>query len=211
MSRALRVLARRVLGVRRVPTYYLPWLTRPGLECALVLHNVEARFKAGWNEGPFPLEVIQYGADGGVVRRRRVELRDNMDTIELPVEPVADGCGFVSVACDRLLSNPCVTLTDGHDYTATHGRGEFVEHYPLHARLLLALLGRLLAAIGHTLPAFVRDQYVYLGAESRSHVLLLNLSTVTNRVRLVASGDGASAAARLVALPPLGARLVNVA
>ena len=59
MHRALRTLARRLLGVRRTPAYYLPWITRPGLECALVLHNVEARFKPGWNEGPFELTAEQ--------------------------------------------------------------------------------------------------------------------------------------------------------
>ena len=45
----LRKLAKRVLGVQRQPTYYLPWLTRPHLQCALVLSNVESRFKVGYN------------------------------------------------------------------------------------------------------------------------------------------------------------------
>ena len=47
MATSLRGLAQRLLGVRRTPTYYLPWLTRPGLECVLLLNNVEARLKAG--------------------------------------------------------------------------------------------------------------------------------------------------------------------
>ncbi|HET7875261.1 MAG TPA: hypothetical protein VFN71_07025 [Methylomirabilota bacterium] len=68
MANSLRALARRLLGVTRVPTYYLPWLTRPGLECTLVLHNVEARFKPGYNEGPFAVSVTQYDADSAVVR-----------------------------------------------------------------------------------------------------------------------------------------------
>jgi hypothetical protein len=61
-------------------------------------------------------------------------------------------------------------------------------------------------------PAFVRDQYVYVGPEASSHLLLLNLSNVTNRVRVAAAaGDGASLGAALVALPPCGARLFDVA
>jgi hypothetical protein len=55
----IRVLARRVLGVERVPTYFLPWLTRPGLACSVLLSNVEARFKSGHNAGPFPVVVTR--------------------------------------------------------------------------------------------------------------------------------------------------------
>ena len=43
----LRSLARRVLGVTRESTYYLPWLTRPGLECVVLVNNIESRFTSG--------------------------------------------------------------------------------------------------------------------------------------------------------------------
>jgi hypothetical protein len=208
MASSLRALARRLLGVERTPTYYLPWLTRPGLACTLVLHNVEARFKAGHNVGPFPVTAVQHDADGAVVRRYQVEVRDSTDTVELDLEPTADGCGFVTVAGERLHSDHFVTLSDGRDYSATHGRGEFVERYPLRARAALAVLGRLLALAGRTIPAFARDQYLYAGTDSRSHLLVMNLSNVTNRIR-VRVGDGV--ATRLVALAPMGSRLLDVA
>jgi len=54
------------------------------------------------------------------------------------------------------------------------------------------------------------DQYAYAGPDGRSHLLLLNLSNVTNRIRVVAHRDGARARTRLVAVPPLGARLLDV-
>jgi len=62
MTRHVRSLARRVFGVTRPRTYYLPWIIRPGLECALVLSNVEARFKPELSAGPFPVDVVQYDA-----------------------------------------------------------------------------------------------------------------------------------------------------
>src|SRR5689334_9953057 len=43
----LRSLARRALGVRRTSTHYLPWLTRPGLECVVLVNNIESRFTSG--------------------------------------------------------------------------------------------------------------------------------------------------------------------
>jgi hypothetical protein len=210
MAHPLRSLARRMLGVSRVPTYYLPWLTRPGLECALVLHNVEARFKPGWNEGPFPVSVIQYDADGTVVRRFEARLRDSTDAVELPLEPTAGGCGFATVSGQRMHSDLYVTLSDGHDYTATHGRGEFVEHYPAWTSALMAVLGGALAVFGRTISAFARDQYVYLGPDSRSHLLLMNLSNVTNRIRVTAFRDRVRLGSRLVTLRPVGSRLVDV-
>jgi hypothetical protein len=210
MANPLRALARRVLGVTRTSTYYLPWLTRPGLECTLVLHNVEARLKPGYNEGPFAVSVTQHDADGRVVRLYEAALRDSTDHVELRLEPTAAGCGFVTVAGERLRSQHFVTLSDGHDYTGTHGRGEFVERYPVWTRALMAALGEALARFGRTIPAFARDQYVYLGPDSRSHLLLMNLSNVTNRIRIAAHRDGARLGSRLVALPPMGSRLVDV-
>lgn len=211
MANRLRALARRLLGVKRTPTYYLPWLTRPGLECTLVIHNVEARFKAGYTAGPFPVSVVQYDGSGAVVRRYEVLLRDSTDTVELTLEPTAVGCGFATVTGERLHSDLYVTLSDGRDYTATHGRGEFVETYPAWTRVLMAALGQTLTRAGLTLPAFTRDQYVYLGFESRSHLLLMNLSNVTNRIRIAASQGGAPLGSRLVAIPPMGSRLLDVA
>jgi hypothetical protein len=210
MAASLRALARRLLGVRRDPTYYLPWLTLNGLECALILNNVEVRFKPGENQGPFPATVVQLDADGTIVGTSQVSVSDTEDTVELPMAPTASGYGFVTVSTEHLRSDLYVTLSDGGSYTATHGRFEFVETYPLRVRILLALLGRLLAPLGRTVPAFVRDQYAYAGRDGRSHLLLLNLSNVTNRVRVVVHRDGAPLTARLVAVPPRGARLLDI-
>lgn len=210
MARHLRSLARVLFGVTRPKTYYLPWITRPGLECALVLSNVEARFKPEWSAGPFPVSVIQYDADGAAAHRYDVILKDSTDTVEVPLRPAAGGCGFVTVS-GNLHSDLYVTLSDGHDYTATHGRGEFVEGYPGLVRLLLTAAGAMAALVGRTLPIFTRNQYVYLGRDSRSHVLLMNLSNVTNRIRASAGAGGRRLGSRLLRLPPMGACLLDVA
>jgi hypothetical protein len=52
------------------------------------------------------------------------------------------------------------------------------------------VVGGLLALLGRAIPAFVRHQYAYVGPDSRSHLLIMNLSNATNRVRVVASRDG---------------------
>lgn len=210
MAKALRKLVRRLLGVRRTPTYYLPWLARPGLECVVLLNNVEARFKAGYTQGPFPVSACQYDADGAVVHRYEAVLADNLDTAELALDAGAGGCGFVTVDTERIHSDLYVTLSDGDSYTATHGRGEFVETYPLWTRAALAAVGALLALAGRTVPAFTRDQYVYEGPDSRSHLLLMNLSNVTNRIRIQAWAGDRAVGDRLVRLAPMGARLVDV-
>jgi hypothetical protein len=210
MTGALRRMARRLLGVQRSSTYYLPWLTRPGLDCALLLSDVEARFNPAHKEGPFPLRVEQYGADGALARVHDVSLRDAVDARELHLEPATGGCGFAIVRSERVNADLYVTLSDGEAYTATHGRGEFVERYPLRARALITLLGGALALLGRTIPAFARDQYGYVGPDSRSHLLLMNLSNVTNRIRVAASVDGRPLGARLVTLPPMGSSLLDV-
>jgi len=211
MLRSLRSLARRLLAVRRTPTYYLPWITRPGLECALLLNNIEARFKSGYNHGPFPIRVVQYNASGCPARRYDVRLADSTDAVELCLEGVPESYGFVTIDGERMHSDLYVTLSDGSMYTATHGRGEFVETYPIWVRAAWAVVGAALAAGGQTIPAFVRDQYVYVGPESRSHLLLMNLSNVTNRIRVEASIEGSRHGARLLTLPPMGALLLDVA
>src|SRR6267143_1123344 len=104
MTRHLRSLARRLGGVTRPPTYYLPWITRPGLECALVLSNVEARFKPEYSSGPFPVRVVQYDAHGRAAHRYDVTLKDSTDTVEVPLEAAGGGCGFATVSGDRLCS-----------------------------------------------------------------------------------------------------------
>jgi hypothetical protein len=206
----LRSLARRVLAVSRKPVYYLPWLIRPGLQCVLVLSNVESRFKVGYNQGPFPLAVVQYDANGAPSRRYQLSLESAEDTVELALDSAPGGCGFVTVEGDRINSDLYATLSHEASYTATHGRGEFTETYPLHARVLLALAQAALGLMGRALPAFIRDQYVYVGQDSCSHLLLLNLSNVPNRIRVAASVDGRAIGIRLLRLAPMGSALLDV-
>jgi hypothetical protein len=207
---SLRKLAKRVLGVQRQPTYYLPWLTRPHLQCTLVLSNVESRFKVGYNRGTFPVSVVQYDAEGAVAERHEVTLPDAVEAVELPLAPARGGCGFATVSGERINSDLYVTLSDGLAYTATHGRGEFIERYSLPGRLLLGMIGGLLGLAGRAIPAFVRHQYAYVGPDSRSHLLVMNLSNVTNRVRVVASRHRRILGARLLRLPPMGSTLLDI-
>lgn len=219
MTRWLRSFARRLLRVTRHPTYFLPWIVRPGLECALVLSNVEARFKPEYSSGPFRASVVQYDAQGVAAHRYDVTLQTSTDAVELPLKAATGGCGFATVSGDRLLSDLYVTLSDGHDYTATHGRGEFLETYPRLTRVLLAAACGVVSLAGRTIPVFTRDQYVYLGPDSRTHVLLLNLSNVPNAIRAslgtapsTAPGtEGRPAGSRLLRLPPMGSHLLDVA
>lgn len=210
MASALRVLARKALGVARTPTYYLPWLTRPGLDCVLLVNNIEARFKPEYNQGPFPSSVRQYDADGTLVRRYDVVLSSSTDTAEIRLQPTAAGIGFVTVDVSHIHSDLYTTLSDGQYYTATHGRHEFVETYPAWTRILLGALGRLLAISGRTVPAFRREQYVFVGVESRSHLLLMNLSNVVNRIRVVASEGGRPLGSRLLTVPAMGSCTLDV-
>ena len=87
----------------RPRTYYLPWITRPGLECALVLSNVEARFKPEFSVGPFPVSVVQYDALGSVAHRYAVTLKDSTDTVEVPLRPAAGDCGQPDRAATVLM------------------------------------------------------------------------------------------------------------
>src|SRR5262249_54206956 len=151
-----------------------------------------------------PVSVCQYDADGALVHRYDATLADSTDAAEVRVEPTASGCGFVTVDVSRLKSDLYVTLSDGETYQASHGRGEFVETYPRGVRTLLALVGGALAVVGRTIPAFTRYQYVYQLPECRFHVLLMNLSNVTNRIRASARWAGTRTAARLFTVPPMG-------
>lgn len=205
MRQVLRRLARQMLGVQRTPEYYLPWLVRPGLDCTLILSNVESRFRAG-AQGPFPIEVLQYDAHGAPAHRYEAALPDSVAVLELRLRSAPESVGFVIVRGDGIHSDLYVTLAGAETYTATHGRGEFIEHYPRRARILLALLGTLLALIGRTIPAFTRHQYAFTGAAARAHLLLMNLSNVTNRIRLCSEQKNH----RLVTLPPMGSALVDV-
>ena len=205
----MRALARQLLGVDRVSTYYLPWLARPHLECRLVLSNVEARFKVGYTDGPFPALVEQYDADGALVKRYDVTLETPTDVVEVPLVAAGAGYGLVTVSGERLHSDLYVTISDGETYTATHGRHEWIERYPPATRVAYAALGAALALGGRTIGAFRRDQYVYQSADSRSHLLLLNLGDITNRIRVVPDDDAARA--RLVTIGALGAHLLDVA
>jgi hypothetical protein len=207
VSRA-RSWARGVLGVRRDPTYYLPWLTRPGLDCSVLLNNIESRFTSGRDGRDLEATLTQFDAAGQVVSVQRATLADSTDAREVRLAPA--GYGLVTVAAPRIRSDLYVTLADGETYTATHGRQEFIEHYPWWSRAVLRVAGALLAPFGRTLPVFARDQYVYHGAAGRSHVLLLNLSNVVNRLRVVVRRNGVTLATGLLRLPPMGATLLDV-
>ena len=122
MTRLLRRVARAVLGVERHAVYYLPWLVQPGLECVLILSNLEARFKSGHNTGPFDVRVTQYDADGRRRAERRVTLERSTDAVEVPLPASGAGRGFVTVDAERIQSDLYVTLSDGDAYAATHGR-----------------------------------------------------------------------------------------
>jgi hypothetical protein len=199
-----------VLGVARTPTYYLPWLTRPGLDCVILISNIEARFKSEYNKGPFPSSVRQYDADGTLVHRYEVSLASSTDTDQVHLQATAAGFGFVTVDVSHIHSDLYTTISDGRYYTATHGRQEFVETYPVRTRMLMSVLGHLLALAGRTIPVFRREQYVFVGVESRSHLLLMNLSNVVNRIRVVASENGRRLENRLLTLPPMGSRTFDV-
>jgi len=210
MLSRLRSLARRLLGVTRAPTYYLPWLTRPGLECVVLVNNIESRFTSGRDAGGLDATVTQHDADGRVVGVQRTTLADSTDAREVCVVPTAAGHGFVTVEAPGIHSDLYVALVGSDAYTATHGRHEFVEHYPTATRAGLAVAGALLALAGRTVPAFARDQYVYHGPDGRSHMLLLNLSNVVNRIRVTVTRGGSVVAARLLRIPPMGSALLDV-
>jgi hypothetical protein len=72
------------------------------------------------------------------------------------------------------------------------------------------MVGGLLGLVGRAIPAFVRHQYAYVGPDSRSHLLVMNLSNVTNRVRVVASREGRVLGARLLRLAPMGSTLLDI-
>src|SRR5437879_5829628 len=138
MIRRLRRVARVLLGVERPAVYYLPWLVRPGLECVLILSNVEARFNPDYKSGPFAVRVTQYDAGGRRRAEHRVQLEGSTDVVELRLPSTEAASGFVTVAGDHIHSDLYVTLSDGGAYTATHGRQEFVERYPIWSRAGLA-------------------------------------------------------------------------
>ena len=206
----LRSVARRVLGVTRASTYYLPWLTRPGLECVVLVNNIESRFTSGRDAAGLEATVTQYDAEGRVIGVYATTLDDSADTREVHLTTTATGHGFVTVRAPRIHSDLYVTLVDGDAYAATHGRQEFVEGYPAWTRTALAVAGGVLARVGRTVPLFARDQYVYHGPDSRTHVLLFNLSNVVNRIRVVATRAGVRTGTRLLRLPPMGSALLDV-
>jgi hypothetical protein len=210
MLKYLRSATRRLLGVRRDPTYYLPWLTRPGLDCVVLLNNIESRFTSGRDARDIKAAVTQLDADGRVVGVERMTLADSTDAREARLTPAGPGYGLVTVVAPTIRSDFYVALIDAETYTATHGRHEFIERYPPWTRAVLAIAGALLAPVGRTVPAFRRDQYVYHGATSRSHLMLFNLSNVVNRIRIVARRDGVRVRARLIRVPPRGTRLLDV-
>ena len=208
MTRLLRRFARTVLGVERPRVYYLPWLVRPGLDCVLMLSNLEARFKTGHNTGPFAVRVTQYDADGRSRGEHHARLEGSTDLVEVPLPSSDTAWGFVTVDGDHLHSDLYVTVSDGDAYAVTHGREEFIERYPLRSRAAMSAIVRVLGWFGRTVPAFVRHQYAYIGADSRSDLLLLNLSNVANHVRVVTLPSGE--VSTLLRIPAMGSHLLDV-
>src|SRR5262245_3073537 len=121
MTRLLRRLARTLLGVERPRVYYLPWLVRPGLDCVLMLSNLEARFKTGQNTGPFAVRVTQYDADGRARGEHHARLEGSTDLVEVKLPSTDAAWGFVTVDGDHLHSDLYVTVSDGDAYAVTHG------------------------------------------------------------------------------------------
>lgn len=142
--------------------------------------------------------------------RHDIALASTIDVAEVAMQPTTAGFGFAKVDVSHIHSDLYATLSDGQYYTATHGRHEFVETYPARTRILLRVLGRLLALAGRTIPAFRRDQYVFVGADSRSHLLLMNLSNVVNQIRVVAREGERRLGSRLLTIPPMGSRMLDV-
>jgi hypothetical protein len=209
MAPPLRSLARRVLRPKREATYYLPWLSVTASECVVLLSNIEARFNRDFNRGPFPITVSQHDADGSVARRYRTVLPTATDTVELSIQATPAGYGVLTVVSDRTYSGSHVSLSDGHGYTTTHGRKEFVEHYPWLARVTLGAVGTIFGSLGRTVPAFRRVQHLYVGPDTASHLLVMNLSNITNRVLATARREGEAPRRRLLRLPPLGSALLT--
>jgi hypothetical protein len=185
-------------------------VTRPGIDCVVLINNIESRFKPEYNRGPFPASIRQYDADGTLVRSYAASLTSSTDTAEIRLQPTSAGFGFVTVDVTHIHSDLYTTLSDGRYYTATHGRHEFIETYPSWTRMLLGTLGHLFALAGRTVPTFRRDQYVFVGAASRSHLLLMNLSNVVNRVRVLASENGRQLGSRLLTVRPMGSLTFDV-
>src|SRR3989442_14800393 len=101
MLGALRSAARRLLGVTRTSTYYLPWISRPGLRCVLILNNVESRFTTARAGGPFPASVVQYDARGTVVARYDAKVPTATEPLQLPPNSEPLGHGFVTANTPR--------------------------------------------------------------------------------------------------------------
>jgi hypothetical protein len=173
-----------------------------------MLSNLEARFKTGHNTGPFAVRVTQYDANGRARGEHHTRLEGSTDLVEVTLPSSDAACGFVTVDGDHLHSDLYVTVSDGDAYAVTHGRQEFIERYPLRSRVAMSAVVRVLGWFGRTVPAFVRHQYAYVGAESRSDLLLLNLSNVTNHIRVATLPAGGSSA--LLRIPPMGSHLLNV-
>ena len=159
----------------------------PGLDCVVLLNNIESRFTSGREGRGLDAMVTQLDSEGRVSQpatrhavrqhrrargaagagRRRLWLRDGGRAPD-QVRPLRGARRRRDVHRD---ARPAVSSSSTiRPWT----------------RAILAVAGALLAPLGHTVPAFARDQYVYHGADSRSHLLVLNLSNVVNRVRVVA-------------------------
>src|SRR6266850_6181275 len=97
MLKRLRTWTRGLVGVRRDPTYYLPWLTRPGLDCLVLINNIESRFTSGRDGRGLDATVTQLDAEGQVVAIQHATLADSTDAREVPLRPAPPGYGFVTV------------------------------------------------------------------------------------------------------------------
>src|SRR5262245_54127687 len=112
MTRLLRRVARALLGVERPPVYYLPWLVRPGIDCVLMLSNLEARFRSGHNAGPFAFRVTQYAADGRLLAEHHTCLKHSTDVAEVTLAASDTGWGFVTIGDDPVQPDRDVPLPE---------------------------------------------------------------------------------------------------
>ena len=159
----MRRFLRWLLGVRRDPIYWLPWMGTT----TLLLTRIESRFRPA---GECPtIRVQTYDRAGRPYEWWELTLFDNAILESRFGTPGVIDYGLATVSG---FTEPAdVIATYGEDgYCATHGRGEFIEVYPWWSRWLLRF----------GLPAHRRTQFVFPGMS----LLVVNLSNVPNTIRM---------------------------